>query len=103
MKELFGDGCFDFDDLRIVNTYQLKTNYEYVVNILKNKKYVIIYWWKFHWMVSPICVNYLTVSDYDYWCNCFGGWSLYLRLYNNNMKSRVTLEKIKLESIYSLT
>ena len=30
MGELFGDGCFDFDDLRIFNTYQIETNHEYI-------------------------------------------------------------------------
>ena len=30
MNELFGDECFDFDDLRIFNTYQIETNPEYV-------------------------------------------------------------------------
>ena len=30
MKELIGDRCFDFDDLRIFNTYQIETNHEYV-------------------------------------------------------------------------
>ena len=29
MKELIGDGCFDFDDLTIFNTYQIETNHEY--------------------------------------------------------------------------
>ena len=24
MEELFGDGCFDFDDLRIFNTYPIR-------------------------------------------------------------------------------